>query len=187
MRLRYKTLLNYIKQCHYGVTGIVTDSATGTPLKAKVFISGHDTDSSCIYSSSTHGNYHRMLYPGTYNLEFSAPGYIPKTIHSIQPGKYRDTLVNVQLRRSDTGINSLEIPFEIKPTLATNRININIFLSFENFVKTQVFDIFGREIINTTFEANAFDIDVSQLGKGLYILQLTNDAFNLTNTFVKVE
>ena len=38
----YRSFLNYIEQANYGITGTVTDSLTGEPLKAKVFIQNHD-------------------------------------------------------------------------------------------------------------------------------------------------
>jgi hypothetical protein len=58
----------------------VTDSITGEPLNAKVFISGHDIDSSHVYTDPAVGDYHRLLKGGTYNVTFSAAGYISKTI-----------------------------------------------------------------------------------------------------------
>ena len=46
----YPSLLNYLEQSLFGVSGIVTDSITGLPLKAKVEIYNHDVDSSHVYS-----------------------------------------------------------------------------------------------------------------------------------------
>lgn len=79
----YRSLLNYIEQVTYGVRGTVTDSLTGEPLKAMVHITGHDKDSSMVFSSLPVGNYHRLLKAGTYNLTFSADGYMTKTISNI--------------------------------------------------------------------------------------------------------
>lgn len=94
----YKSFLNYMEQCLYGVRGIVTDSISGAALQAKVFINGHDIDSSHVYSALPIGNYHRFLAPGTYSLTFSAPGYYPKTISGITVNNYATTLASVQLR-----------------------------------------------------------------------------------------
>ena len=76
----YPSLINYMEQSLYGIRGIVTDSITGDPLKAKVEIIGHDMDNSFIYSSLPVGNYHRYLYQGNYDLTFSKAGYYSKTI-----------------------------------------------------------------------------------------------------------
>ncbi len=78
-----RSLLNYMEQVTYGVRGIVTDTVTGLPIEAQLFISGFDKDSSMVFSSLPIGNYHRLLKAGTYNLTFFAEGYIPKTLHNI--------------------------------------------------------------------------------------------------------
>ena len=73
-------MINYIKQSLYGLRGIVTDSLTEMPITAKVEISGHDTDSSHVYSKEGVGNYHRYLFDGNYQVTFSKNGYYDKTI-----------------------------------------------------------------------------------------------------------
>ena len=77
----YPSLLNYMEQSLYGLRGIVTDSISGNPLKVRVEISGHDIDSSHVYSNLPVGNYHRYLYQGNYNITFSKVGYHSKTIN----------------------------------------------------------------------------------------------------------
>ncbi len=78
----YPSLLNYMEQSLFGIRGIVTDSITGNPLKAKIEISGHDIDSSHVYSNLPIGNYHRHIYQGNYDITFSKSGYHPKTINA---------------------------------------------------------------------------------------------------------
>ncbi|MCX6273428.1 MAG: M14 family zinc carboxypeptidase, partial [Bacteroidetes bacterium] len=92
-----RSLLNYLEESLYGVRGLVTDSVTGAPLKTKVFISGHDFDSSYVYTSLPVGNYHRYLYTGTYNLTYSASGYYPKTFNNVSATNHTTTLLDVQL------------------------------------------------------------------------------------------
>jgi len=79
----YRSLLNYMQQSTYGVRGIVSDSITGEPIKAQVFISGFDMDSSMVFTSLPVGNYHRLLKAGTYNITYFAEGYTPRTLHNI--------------------------------------------------------------------------------------------------------
>jgi hypothetical protein len=78
-------LLNYLEKALRGVRGIVTDAATGDPLAAFVHIPGHDVDidSSVARTDPDVGNYHRMLAPGTYDLEFIADGYVSQTITDV--------------------------------------------------------------------------------------------------------
>lgn len=92
-----RSLINYIKQVYYGVRGLVTDSLTGEPLVAKVEALGHDEDESHVYSRQGLGNYHRLLKEGTYDLKFTADGYIPKTFYDVSVEDYDSTVLNVQL------------------------------------------------------------------------------------------
>jgi PKD repeat protein len=93
----YRSLLNYLEQCTFGVKGMVTEMGTGQPLKAKVFINGHDIDNSFVYSESQTGFYQRLLDQGTYDITFSAPGHYPVTIENVSVSRYNSTTVNVQL------------------------------------------------------------------------------------------
>ena len=77
----YPSFINYLEQSLFGLRGIITDSITGIPIKAKVEINFHDQDSSHVYSNLPIGNYHRYLYQGNYNITFSKFGYYPKTIN----------------------------------------------------------------------------------------------------------
>jgi PKD repeat protein len=92
----YRSLLNYIEQCNYGLHGVVTDSITGAPLNARVFIYGHDLDSSHVFTDPSVGDYHRLLKAGQYNVTFSAAGHYSKTI-SVQITDFQKLELNVQL------------------------------------------------------------------------------------------
>jgi len=93
----YRSMLNYMQESLYGIRGKVTDSCTNAAIKAKVFITGHDVDSSHVYSSLPVGNYHRPIIAGTYNLTFSASGYQTKTINGIIATNGTYILQNVKL------------------------------------------------------------------------------------------
>jgi PKD repeat protein len=92
----HRSFINYMKQCLYGVHGIVTDSLTGDPLAAEVFIDGHDIDESQVYSEAQTGYYTRLLNEGSYDITYSAEGYIPKTIN-VDVINYETTNLDVQL------------------------------------------------------------------------------------------
>lgn len=93
----YRSLLNYIEQCTFGVTGIVTSLSTGDPVLAKVNIAGHDIHNSFVYSDSQTGHYQRLLETGTYNLTFTAPGHYPVTVQNVAVSRYNTTNLNVQM------------------------------------------------------------------------------------------
>ncbi len=92
----YPSLLNYMQQSLFGLRGIVTDSITGEPLKAKIEILNHDTDSSHVYSNLPIGNYNRYLYQGNYDVTFSKNGYYPKIINTTILNN-NSTIKNIQL------------------------------------------------------------------------------------------
>ncbi len=93
-----RSFFNYIEQSLKGIRGVVTDSCTGQGIRANVFITGHDVDSTNVYSALPVGNYHRPIYAGTYNLTFSAPGYQSKTINNITVANGSTVVQNVVLR-----------------------------------------------------------------------------------------
>ncbi len=93
----YRSLLNYMEQSLYGIRGIVTDSCTGQPLKAQIFLAGHDIDNSHVYSFMPLGNYHRPALAGNYNVEVSAPGYQTQTFSNVLINNYSTTFLDVAL------------------------------------------------------------------------------------------
>jgi hypothetical protein len=91
-----RSFLNYIESILYGVRGIVTDTADH-PLNAIVKVLNHDTLHSEIRTDSLNGNYHRMLAPGVYSLQFTAEGHFPQTINNVVVNNFQTTVLNVQL------------------------------------------------------------------------------------------
>ncbi|MCD4730852.1 MAG: hypothetical protein K8R74_09650 [Bacteroidales bacterium] len=92
-----RSLLNYMEQVLFGIHGVITDSITGQPIEAEVFILNHEADSSWVYSEVPVGNYHRPIYAGTYDMRFSAGGYITKVIENVNVTNSNTTLLDVQL------------------------------------------------------------------------------------------
>jgi PKD repeat protein len=99
-----QAMLDYTEQVLYGVRGIVTDACTDAPLgDVRVEISGHDQDSSHVYSSAPIGNYHRPIYEGNWDLTFSKPGYQSQT-HTVNVVNNDSTRLNVQLIPDNVGV-----------------------------------------------------------------------------------
>ena len=63
-----------------GLHGLVTDAATGLPLRAAIFVSGSEVAS---YSDADVGDVHRIVEPGTYSVTVWANGYVPQTVSGI--------------------------------------------------------------------------------------------------------
>jgi len=75
----HRSLLRYLAEALYGVHGVVTDAVNGMPVGAGIFITGHDSDSSHVYSDTLTGGFSRLLAPGTYDFTVTAEGYTPYT------------------------------------------------------------------------------------------------------------
>lgn len=111
-----RSFLSYIENCLYGVRGVVTDTL-GNPVTAKVSIVSHDFDSSEVITDWRNGNYHRMLYPGTYSVNFSADGFIPKTVSNVIVEQGNTVMLNIELSRTN-------IPVELTSFSIQNKENI---------------------------------------------------------------
>ncbi len=90
-------MLNYIKQMLYGVSGIVTDISTGDPVRAKIEVLNHDAQNTFVYSNEETGKYNRVIFEGTYDLEFTAEGYLPQTIVDVVIEEFEMTVLDVQM------------------------------------------------------------------------------------------
>ena len=95
-------LIDYLEQALYGIRGIVTDANSSLPIPAFVKLLGHDTDidSSMVRTDPDVGDYHRMVESGTYNIEFSSPGYYSDTVYSV-------TAIDLQSVRVDIALTPL--------------------------------------------------------------------------------
>ncbi len=89
-----QSLLHYIKASHYGVHGVVTDADTGQPLDATVTVTGNDKP---VHTDPAHGDYYKLLDTGTYELTFSAPGYVSRTIGGVATTWGTPTVLDVAL------------------------------------------------------------------------------------------
>ena len=150
-------LLAYLEQVLYGISGTVTDSLTGEPLNAKVFAENHDNDSSWVFSHLPHGDYYRTIYEGTYDVTFSCDGYYPKTITGVEVKNNEATILNVKLRKIQTGI----IP-EI------NTLKGISFNNWERVKKIEIYNLTGKMVktLPATAKINW------QEGNGIYIVRL---------------
>jgi Zinc carboxypeptidase/Secretion system C-terminal sorting domain len=195
----YRSFLNYMEKALYGITGMVKDSLTFQPVYARVFISGHDIDSSFVYSDSTFGKYYRLIYTGTYNLTFSAPGYYTKTITGVYAKNDSTTNINVLLNPITTGIskNGNDIPSEYNlyqnyPNPFNPATTINYDLPNSGFVKLAVYNVLGKEIavlVNEKQSAGKYVVqwDASSYPSGVYFYRIIAGDFTETKKMVMIK
>ena len=91
-------LLTYMEEILKGVRGVVRDKA-GQPVSAGISIPGYDHDHSEVYSDSLHGDFYRMLLPGSYSFLIEAEGFAAKAIENIAVNDSAAVEMNVVLNR----------------------------------------------------------------------------------------
>lgn len=89
-----QAMIDYLELAREGVRGFVTDAETGNPVRANIMLANIPY---LTYSTALHGDYFRMLRPGTYSLTFSAPGYVSQTVTGINVVAGTPTILNIQL------------------------------------------------------------------------------------------
>ncbi|MBW6501448.1 MAG: hypothetical protein K0B05_08650 [Bacteroidales bacterium] len=89
------SLLGYVENALYGIHGTVTDRGTGEPVPAKVFIAGHDRDNSHLYADALTGRFIRLAAPGSWDITFTADGYIDTVVYNVVAEPRRKTFLAV--------------------------------------------------------------------------------------------
>jgi PKD repeat protein len=174
----YRSLINYYEQCLYGISGLVTDAANGSPVAAKIEIAGHDTDNSFVFADSATGYYRRMLEAGTYNLSFSAPGYEPQTINGLAVTRYTDLDLDVQL---STG--TLTAGFESSEHIVATGTGIDFFDVSTGNPNQWIWDFEGAAT-ETSSQANPAGIIYPDAGAFSVALTVKNNAGHIAEKVV---
>ncbi|GLB51416.1 hypothetical protein NBRC110019_04550 [Neptunitalea chrysea] len=78
-------------------------------------------------------------------------------------------------------INFNNVTFEVYPNPVTNG-TLNITSSIANDMNVQIFDLLGKQVINTTISNNI--VNVSTLEKGVYVLKVTQNEASITQKLV---
>jgi PKD repeat protein len=82
-----------INRAGYGVEGFVTDSLTGIPIPATIWVGRFYP----VYSDPVIGDYHKYVLPGTYTIRVTANGYKSKTITNVTVPAIGSVITDFQL------------------------------------------------------------------------------------------
>jgi hypothetical protein len=172
------SLLGYLENALYGIHGRVRDSVTKAPIAAKVFIEGHDKDSSHVYSDSLSGVFVRYLEPGSWDLIFSAKGYISDTLRNIMVTQGIKTLIEMELAPGISSIDTAnpDIPL-LFPNPATTEIYALLPEGIIGNINITIFDQSGRLVSENIAEAVKgvpLRIDLQHLSGGTYSVIFRN-------------
>ncbi len=187
----YESLLLYMEQSLYGIHGVITDSVTGDPLEAKIEISGHDDDVSFIHSQLPVGNYHRLIYAGTYNVTYSKTGYYSQTI-TTSVVNYNTITRDVALVPIGAGVADEVVSNAISmipnPT-SGGKTHLNFTDSFDN-VSVAIYDSLGRTVFSNYFaEINTgrkVEINLNaSVQSGIYFVRVTTSKGTTVKRLIK--
>jgi len=144
----HTALLNYIEQVTFGINGTVVSSVGATPIIATIIVLDHDNDQSFIYSKETWGDFYRPIAGGTYDLEFSADGYITHVEEGVVVQNDAATVLNIVLTPEGSGL---------KPYQMLSRDGIRIMNSGRNVIinidggaksyQAYIHDVAGKKIV----------------------------------------
>lgn len=175
-------MLAYMNRATKGLRGFVTDSVTGEPLEAKVFITGHDYFNSYVYSYQPTGEYYRYLKAGRYNVSFYANGYIHKTI-AVDVADDSPFQLDVQLVQGydPESVGEENVQFLLYPNPVADKLFID---SGKRISFVEIYDVSGRLVL--TNERIVGFVDVSALNDGQYIIKVYSEDGVSQMKFVKM-
>ena len=190
----YRSLLNYMQQCLYGFRGTITDQQSGDPIRSRITVVEHDKDRSYVFSDSASGQYFRPIKGGTYDLEFTAPGYITRRIDNLLISNFIAAEINVQLEKYKTSIdehnqnnliiNLLSNPFSESLSAAiTSGQQVTAHYYLVNLYGQRVT---GPEKTILQTGENFINIDASSLRPGYYILHISIPSRDINTVVVKM-
>jgi hypothetical protein len=138
--------LHFIRSARYGVNGVVTDATTGLPLDATVTVMGNAKP---VYTDPEHGDYYKLLDTGTYDLVFTADGYVSKTVTAVATVWGTPTVLDVALAPDTSDLPAQPgsgILLAAAPNPFNPRTTFTITLERAGPATLDIFDLTGRRI-----------------------------------------
>jgi hypothetical protein len=174
----WRSLLRYLENALYGIHGVVLNANTSAPVPAKIYISGHDKDSSHVYSDTLTGNFVRLLAPGSWNLTFSSVGYYDKTVSDIIVVSGQKTIIYVNMVPILNSIDNTnpETPI-LYPNPANNEIKAVMPERIFGTVNIRIISLSGMRMTDYNTEVLQgipVVIDVRKLPGGIYSVVFIN-------------
>jgi hypothetical protein len=181
----WRSMLGYLENSLYGIHGLVRDAHTSAPVPARIFIIGHDKDSSHVYSDTLTGSFVRLIAPGTWDLLFSATGYQDVLLPNVVVVEDQPTYLMVEMHSDINSVDTSETPVPVLypnpaktiikavlPERQFGRINIKII----NSTGLKISDYYSYALKGIPVE-----IDVRGLAGGVYTVVFTNTTSKITD------
>jgi hypothetical protein len=174
----WRSLLGYLENALYGIRGMVKNADSKAPVAARVFITGHDKDSSHVYSDSFSGGFVRLLAPGSWTLTFSATGYYDISVPDIivTSGQKTDIIVDMIPIINSVDTTNPETPF-LYPNPATTEIKAVLPYGILGNMNVKIISQSGKimsDFNTVVIQGVPLPIDVRTLSGGSYSVVFTN-------------
>ena len=168
----WRSLLGYLENALFGIQGKVLNSESSVPVKAMIFINGHDKDSSHVYSENTSAGYVRLLSPGIWTLVFSSPGFYNEVISNIVVTEDYLTELNVTLTPIVSSIDTTnpETPV-LYPNPARSMVMAVLPSDLTGTVNVRIYNSAGLlwgDYITEIDRGIPLKVDVQELPTGVY-------------------
>lgn len=171
----WHSLLGYMENALYGIHGYVRNANTHAPVSAKVFISGHDIDSSQVYSDTLTGSFVRYLAPGSWNISFTAKGYQPLVINNVVVAARQRTDMTAEMLPLVNGVENFKsnVPVQLYPNPSGNTVSALLPDGVTGIINIRIIDQTGRlmsDFDTRSDEGNPLLIDIKSLSSGVYTI-----------------
>jgi hypothetical protein len=182
-----------------GITGHVTDSATGLPLAAQVTVLEATSTPDTIqprYSDSLFGRYWHLLSPDTYSIEVSKWGYYTRTLRGVTVAPGRTTVLDIALTRNP-GIEEQRVAaapsfgLRVKTPADGRRVEVRYQIEREGRARLDVYDLSGRlrcELADGELQPGSYsavwDAQGAAGGQGVYFVRLACGSQSTTSKVV---
>jgi len=87
------SMVKMVEYAGYGVEGIISDSETGDPVAAVIYVG----PTLPCYSDPEVGDFHKFMMPGNYDIKIKANGYQTKVVNNIQVNELSSTVIDIEL------------------------------------------------------------------------------------------
>jgi hypothetical protein len=179
-----RSLISYIENALYGIHGKVVDALKKEPVKAMIFIEGHDKDNSQVYTDSLTGDFTRLLKPGSYDLRITADGYRDTIVNNVTviSGEVTNLLINIGPLINPPDTTNPAHPL-FYPNPGNTFIKAVLPENIRGKVKIRIFSLAGIKV--SDYETETSDIypvllDVGRLPAGTYYVVFKNTDTNLS-------
>ncbi|MEZ5011185.1 MAG: M14 family zinc carboxypeptidase [Bacteroidales bacterium] len=174
----YRSFLRWGENAIYGIHGNVRDQATGDPVAARIYIAGHDADSSHVYSDTLSGRFVRLLSPGTYDLIFTAGGYYPELVSGVAVADFQQTWLNVTMEKDPQSVGEIsEDKMRIWPVPAEGEVFIQLPAEYNGPSEITVISLSGKMVLTRNegiYSSAPLRLSLPKLPPGVYICTLRN-------------